>query len=284
MSELRTRMDNDMIIRGLADRTRKSYLAAVTGLAKYYQRPPDKISEQEVQAYLLHMIKDRGLSWSTCNLTVAALRFLYHTTLSYERGKMCVPAAKRPRRLPEILSRQQIVRLIEQTESLKHRAIFMLAYGAGLRVSELCHLRVCDIDAELMSIRVNYGKGAKDRYTLLSSRLLEQLRSYWRLYRPRPWMFPARGGDKPMDISTAQRAYQHAKQRARITKRGGIHGLRHAFATHLMEAGTDLHTIQRLLGHSHIRSTMRYLHLAHGDLVGRPSPLDLLELPRRQTS
>lgn len=279
MGQLRTRMENDMVVRGLAERTRKSYLAAVTALAKFYGRSPDRISEDEVQAYLLHLIKERGLSWSTCNQAVSAFRFLYHTTLGRDRTNFCVPAAKRPRQLPEILSRQEVTRLIEGTRNLKHRTILMTAYGAGLRVGELCNLRVRDIDSELMSIRVNNSKGAKDRYSLLSPRLLEQLRRYWQQYRPGVWLYPARGGQGPMDISTAQRAYLAAKQRAGISKRGGIHGLRHAFATHLLEAGADLHTIQKLLGHGHIKSTMLYLHLAHDRLKVQPSPLDLLELP-----
>jgi site-specific recombinase XerD len=156
----------------------------------------------------------------------------------------------------------------------------MTTYAAGLRVSEVVNLKVTDIDSDRMSLRVEQGKGAKDRYTLLSPRLLQELRSYWRRDRPAVWLFPSRTG-RPLDVSTAQKIYYAAKLRARISKRGGIHALRHAFATHSLEAGTDVHTIQRLLGHGHISSTMRYFHLAHPTLMAHRSPLDLLDLPTK---
>jgi site-specific recombinase XerD len=155
----------------------------------------------------------------------------------------------------------------------------MIAYSAGLRVSEVVHLRVPHIDSDRMTIRVEQGKGAQDRYTLLSERLLSELRDYWKLERPWPWLFPTRDRSGPINCCTAQRIYTAAKRRAGIAKAGGIHGLRHAFATHLLEAGTDLHTIQRLLGHRHISSTMRYFHLARKHVTDRCSPLDLLDFP-----
>ena len=280
MSELRTRMDNDMLLRGMADRTRESYVAAVARMVKFYRRSPEQISEPEVQAYLLHMMQEEKLSWSTCNIAANGLRFLYHTTLGRDRTQFCIPAAKQPSRLPEILSQEEIVRLFDATPNPKHRALLMTTYAAGLRVSEVVNLKVTDIDSDRMSLRVEQGKGAKDRYTLLSARLLEELRSYWRRYRPALWLFPSRSG-RPLDVSAAQKIYCTAKLRARITKRGGIHALRHAFATHSLEAGTDVHTIQRLLGHGHISSTMRYFHLAHPTLMAHRSPLDLLDLPTK---
>ena len=280
MSELRTRMDNDMLLRGMADRTRESYVAAVARMVKFYRRSPEQVSAPEVQAYLLHMLQEEKLSWSTCNIAAHALRFLYHTTLGRDRTQFCIPAAKQPSRLPEILSQEEIVRLFDSTPHPKHRALLMTTYAAGLRVSEVVNLKVTDIDSDRMSLRVEQGKGAKDRYTLLSPRLLEELRSYWRLYRPALWLFPSRTG-RPLDVSAAQKIYYTAKLRARISKRGGIHALRHAFATHSLEAGTDVHTIQRLLGHGHIGSTMRYFHLAHPTLMAHRSPLDLLDLPTK---
>jgi len=280
MSELRTRMDNDMLLRGMADRTRESYVAAVARMVKFYRRSPEQVSAPEVQAYLLHMLQEEKLSWSTCNIAAHALRFLYHTTLGRDRTQFCIPAAKQPSRLPEILSQEEIVRLFDATPNPKHRALLMTTYAAGLRVSEVVNLKVTDIDSDRMSLRVEQGKGAKDRYTLLSPRLLEELRSYWRLYRPALWLFPSRTG-RPLDVSAAQKIYYTAKLRARISKRGGIHALRHAFATHSLEAGTDVHTIQRLLGHGHIGSTMRYFHLAHPTLMAHRSPLDLLDLPTK---
>ena len=280
MSELRTRMDNDMLLRGMADRTRESYVAAVARMVKFYRRSPEQVSAPEVQAYLLHMLQEEKLSWSTCNIAAHALRFLYHTTLGRDRTQFCIPAAKQPSRLPEILSQEEIVRLFDATPNPKHRALLMTTYAAGLRVSEVVNLKVTDIDSDRMSLRVEQGKGAKDRYTLLSPRLLEELRAYWRRDRPAVWLFPSRTG-RPLDVSAAQKIYYTAKLRARISKRGGIHALRHAFATHSLEAGTDVHTIQRLLGHGHIGSTMRYFHLAHPTLMAHRSPLDLLDLPTK---
>lgn len=281
MSELRTRMHNDLLLRGMATRTRAAYIGAVARLARHYGRSPERISEREVQAYLLHLIQDKKLSWSTCSIAAHGLRFFYHTTLRRERTQFTIPAPKQPLRLPAILSREEVVRLFEATANQKHHTVLMTTYAAGLRVSEVVRLQLTDIDADRMSLRVEAGKGGKDRYTLLSPRLLEELRRYWRLCRPARWLFPGHGGAKPMDVTTAQKIYYAARNRARIAKPGGIHALRHAFATHLLESGTDLHTIQRLLGHNHIGSTMRYLHLAQKSLMGNHSPLDLLDLPPR---
>ena len=167
--------------------------------------------------------------------------------------------------------------MIELTPNPKHRALLMTTYGAGLRVSELCQLKVSDIDSARMTIRVEQGKGAKDRYTLLSPRLLAELRRYWVLYRPNAWLFTRRDPAQPISEATVHRIYHGAKARAGITKTGGIHALRHAFATHLLEAGVDIHSIQRLMGHGHISSTLRYFHLARKHLAGTPSPLELLD-------
>ena len=278
MGALRIRMENDMIVRGMAVRTREAYTGAVVRLTQFYRRSPAELTAREVEAYLLHLIQERKLSWSTCNIAANGFRFLYHTTLGRERTQFCIPAARQSQRLPEILSRPEVQRLLDGTGNRKHRALLMTTYAAGLRVSEVVALQLTDIDAARSSLRIEQGKGGKDRYSLLSARLLEALRAYWREYRPVRWLFPARGGQKPLDSSSAQKIYYAAKQRAGITKQGGIHALRHAFATHLLEAGTDLHTIQRLLGHGHISSTMRYLHLARPTLMAHGSPLDLLEL------
>jgi site-specific recombinase XerD len=279
MTTLRQQMDDAMLVRGFAERTRESYLAAVTRLAKFYRRPPDQLSEQEVQAYLVRMLREEQLAWSTCHQAVCAFRFFYHTTLKRPAPTFTIPGPKQPKKLPEILSAEEVQRIIASTTNCRQRALLATTYGAGLRLSELVHLKVTDIDAQRMSLRVEQGKGAKDRYTLLSAQLLEELRAYWRAYRPRGgWLFPSRGGRRPMDPTTVQKIYQAAKLRARIAKRGGIHALRHAFATHLLEAGVDLYTIQRLLGHGSIASTTRYLHLARRALLGTPSPLEWLDL------
>jgi site-specific recombinase XerD len=223
------------------------------------------------------MLREEHLAWSTCNIAVQAFRFLYHTTLGRPAPTFTIPGPKRRKTLPEILSPAEVRRLLEATTTRKQRALLATTYAAGLRVSEVVRLRLQDIDAERMSLRVEQGKGGKDRYTLLSPRLLAELRAYWREYRPPQWLFSARGGQRPLDISTAQKFYYAAKRHAGITKRGGIHALRHAFATHLLEAGTDLHTIQRLLGHGDLRTTMRYFHLARQTVLATPSPLEWLD-------
>ena len=276
MGELRDRMHHDMVVRGLAESTRESYLAAVAGLAKFYHRSPDRLAQREVEVYLVHLAEERKLAWNTRSLITNGLRFFYHTTLGRQRMDFAIPRPKAPAKLPEILSREEVARILSRPANRKHRVLLMTGYATGLRVSELVRLRVTDLDSDRMTIRVEQGKGGQDRYTLLSPRLLEELRAYWRGARPQPWLFPSQRGSRPVSISCAQRVYERAKREAGVRKRGGIHALRHAFATHLLEAGTDLHTIQRLLGHRHLGTSMRYFHLAQKTLAERPSPLDLL--------
>ena len=277
MTELRRRMDDDMVVRGMAERTRETYLRAITGLARHYRRSPDQVSDDEVQAYLLYLIRDRLRSWSTCNITVNALRFLFHTTLKRDRTTFCVPSPRQPGKLPAILSRDEVERLMAHASNLKHRTMLLTTYAAGLRLQEVLHLRVSDVDSARMTIRVEQGKGGKDRYTVLSRRLLEALRGYWKITRPTSWLFPSEETGHPLHPTALQRAYHTAKLRAGITKPGGIHALRHAFATHLLEAGVDIHTIQRLLGHGHLSTTTRYFQLTRHTEMGPDSPLDLLE-------
>jgi site-specific recombinase XerD len=279
MSELRKRMINDLVVRGLSENTQEAYLRAVTQLTKFYRRSPDQISECEVQDFLVHLSQERHLTWGSCNVTSHGLRFFYRITLGRSMPAFYVPCAKEPSKLPQILSQEEVTKLIQMTLNRKHRALLMAAYGAGLRVGELVRLKVSDIDSDRMSLRVDQGKGKKDRYTLLSKRLLQELRLYWQAYRPVFWLFPGQDGKSTLNRSSAQRVYYQAKERAGVAKQGGIHSMRHAFATHLLEAGTDLHTIQRLLGHTSISTTMRYFHLTQGHLSGTRSPLDLLEIP-----
>jgi site-specific recombinase XerD len=274
-------MEAEMAMRGLAYRTRETYVESVAKLAKFYGRRPDQISEAEVQSYLLYLLEERKLAHSSCNVMCSALEFFYRVTLKRRETEFCLPRPKVPAKLPQILSREEVAALIEQTTNLKHRAFLMTTYGGGLRLLEACQLKVGDIDSDRMTIRVECGKGAKDRYTLLSPRLLAELRRYWIAHRPRLWLFPgARDCEQPFSAHTAHRIYHAAKDRAGITKAGGIHALRHAFATHLLEAGVDVHTIQRLMGHGSLGTTARYFHLAQKHLSGTASPLDLLERPR----
>ncbi|MGH8602611.1 MAG: tyrosine-type recombinase/integrase [Gammaproteobacteria bacterium] len=249
---LRQKMQNDMVLRGMAARTQESYLRAVSGLARYYRRPPDAISVHEVQSYLLYLLQERRLAPNTCHLVANGLQFFYRTTLGQAETEFYIPRPKQPKSLPQILSRQQIAKLFEVTTHLKHRALLMTTYSAGLRVSEVARLKVTDIDSQRMTLRVEQGKGAKDRYTILSKRLLLELRRYWVAYRPNSWLFPMRGGQHPMDPSSVQKVYYNAKRKAGIAKPCGIHGLRHAFATHLLEAGVDsLHHPAALRARAH---------------------------------
>ena len=284
MTELRRRMTDDMVMRRMAEATQEAYLSAVVGLARFYRRSPDQITEAEVQAYLLHLIRERKRAWSTCNIVVHGLRFFYHVTLKRERTTFSIPAGRQPSTLPEILSREEVQRLIAATDSPKEHALVATAYATGLRVKELVHLKLTDLDAARGMIRVEQGKGAKDRYTILSPCLVEELRAYWTRARPRVWLFPGRDGQRPLDTSSVGKGYTAAKRRAGIPKRGGIHALRHAFATHLLEMGVDLATIQRLLGHASIQTTMRYLHVARTSLTLHGAPIELLSFPSASPS
>ena len=283
MTELRNRMDEAMVLRGFSPRTRESYLACVRALAKHYRRPPDVLDGPRIQAYLLHLITERKLAYATVNQASCAFRFLFGTVLRKPEMRLDIPMAKVPKRLPQILTRGEVSRLIDAAPTFRGRTLLALTYAAGLRLSEVCALQLSDIESapERMCIKVRQGKGAQDRYTLLSPRLLEMLRRYWRDQRPRTWLFPNRSGRAPIDVNTAHRIYCAARDAAGIAPEGGIHSLRHAFATHLIEAGVDLPTVQRLLGHGHISTTMRYVHLARARVTGTTSPLELLDPPRR---
>lgn len=278
---LRQRMTNDLKVRGLAENTQKSYLQAVSSLAKHYNRSPDTLSADEIQQYLIFLHDERHLCWQSCNAARHALRFLYRITLQYPETHFYIPGAKVPSKLPQILNEEELVRLFTVSTNPKHRAILMTAFAAGLRASELCHLKSDDIDSKRMCLRVDQGKGNKDRYVPLSLRLLEQLRDYWRRVRPSgPWIFAGHPKDRPMTRTGASWIYRTAAKKAGINKPGGIHTLRHNYATGLLEAGVELCVIQRRMGHRSISSTMRYLHIAQDKGESTSSPLDLLEFPR----
>lgn len=279
MTTLREKMLDDLRVRNLAENTQKSYVQSVAGLAKYYHRSPDRLSVQEVQAYLLHLSQERHLAWKSCNTIRHGLRFFYRVTLDRPATEFYLPCAKEPSKLPEILSHEEIVRLFTVTTNRKHRTLLMTTYAAGLRASEVTHLRVADIDSARMCLRIEQGKGRKDRYVPLAPRLLAQLRAYWREQRPAHWLFPGNRIDRPMTRPRAWQLYVKARERAGITKAGGLHTLRHCFASHLLEAGTELVVIQRLMGHNSIRSTLVYLHLARERTASTTSPLELLEFP-----
>lgn len=276
MSKLRQLMIRELQLQRKAPNTIKAYVTAVAQLANHYHRSPDDISIDEVRDYLHELIVKRSLSSSTCNQKLAGICFLYRHVL--RRPFDVRVASKRSGKLPEPLSRQEVAQLIGAVENVKHRTMLMTKYAAGLRVSELVNLQNQDIRSARMLIRVRQGKGAKDRFTLLSPGLLQQLRSYWRLFRPAIWLFPNANGTK-LSTSTIQRVFNRAKEKAGITHGRGIHSLRHSFATHLLESGIDLVTIQRLLGHNHLSTTTKYLHVTRVYLGKVQSPFDLLPRP-----
>jgi site-specific recombinase XerD len=272
-------MIDDMKLRRFAQKTQDAYVSAVAELAKYYKQSPDLLDKERIQKYLLHLMEERHLAWSTCNVAVAGMRFFYTQTLGRDSMHLGIPPMKSQTKLPEIFSFEEIERLLKCASSTKNRVLLMTTYAAGLRVGEVVNLKLSDIDSSRMTIRVSQGKGNKDRYTILSSRLLTELRAYYRQYKPPLWLFYGSYTGAQMSIGTAQTMYYTAKERAGITKKGGIHTLRHCFATHLLEAGVDLRTIQSLMGHASIITTMGYLRVTSKKLAATKSPLDLIETP-----
>ncbi len=278
MSSLGDRPDSSGQLRRFARSTQETYLREVERMAQHVHQPLDSIDQHQLQDYILFLLTERQLAWSSVNVIVAALRFFYTVTLNRRDLALAIPPRKTPQQLPEILSEQELRRLFD-LENPKHRVLLMTTYAAGLRVSEVARLKVTDIDSHRMMIRVENGKGGKDRYTILSQRLLPELRAYWKIHRPSRWLFPGQKPGEPIGPRTAEKVFREAKTRAAIRKSGGIHLLRHSFATHLLEAGVDIRTIQLLLGHSSIVSTARYLQLTRKTLDSCQSPLDLLNLP-----
>ena len=285
MTPLRQRMADAMIVRGLAERTQECYIDAVARMALHYHRSPDLLSSAEVEAYLLHMVKDRKLSYSSVNHAASASRFLFETVLGRKTEEhLRPPMAKVPQKQPELLSREEIACLFASCAHPVYRMVLQTIYATGLRISEACNLRVDAIDSapDRMSVRVVAGKGNVDRYSILSPSLLSLLRQYCQTYKPHrqsgKWLFANGTGERAVGIDSIQRAYHAARHGAGITKSGGPHTLRHGFATHLLEGGVDLYTISRLLGHSHISTTSRYLHLISPQFRAPKDvdPLDLL--------
>jgi site-specific recombinase XerD len=278
-SVLRKRFCDHMVLRGLSAKTQEAYLRAVAQLAAYYHRAPDQLSNDQIQGFLLHLIQDRKLAWGSCNVTFAGLRMFYRDVLGWNRTRFSIPPRVRQTRRPKVLSVQEIERLLEAARSLKHRVLLMATYSAGLRVSEVVRLKPTDIESDRMLIRVDQGKGNKDRYTILAERLLTELRQYWRAYSPGMWLFPGADRQRPLSITAAQRVYDKTRSAAGITHGAGIHTLRHSFATHLPDAGVDLLTIKQWMGHSSLATTSVYLHLSTNRRATVRSPLDTLNLP-----
>lgn len=281
MTTLRQHFVRELVIRGIAARTQESYVAAVYGLAKHYQQPPDQLSDEQLKDYVFYLAQEKKLAPATLNLTVYALRSFYQLVLqrSVDQLRRCLPAVKQAVHRPQVFSVEEMEKLLMVgCVHPKHRAFLMTVYGAGLRLGEACHLKAAHIDSARMLIRVEEGKGRKDRYTLLSPRLLQELRSYWRVVQPGPWLFFGRDRQVPLPEGTGQSIFDLAVQRAGLPKKGGIHSLRHSFATHLLESGVEITVVQKLLGHSSLSSTVTYLHVRRERVAQVQSPLQLLDL------
>jgi integrase/recombinase XerD len=279
MTALRRRMIEDMTLRNLAPRTIEVYVERVVTFAKYFNISPKRLGPEHIRGYLLHLIQERHVSWSYFNQSRCALQFLYRVTLGQDWVVEDVVCPKLPQKLPVVLSLEEVARFLGAITHIKHRAILMTAYAAGLRVSEVIQLRVADIDSQRMVLRIRQAKGQKDRFVVLSPRLLKILREYWKAVRPGDYLFPGARPDQPLSSGSVHRVCRAARQRCGLDKRVTVHTLRHSFATHLLEDGTDLRTIQILLGHRSLSTTARYLHVATAALRSTRSPLDRLDLP-----
>jgi integrase/recombinase XerD len=277
ISPLRRRMIEDMTVRNLSPATQRSYVHAVAKFARFFGRSPETLDLEDVRAFQVHLVAG-GMSWPALNQTVCALRFLYGVTLRQADLPERIVYAREPQKLAVVLSTEEVVRFLEAVPSLKCRAALTTAYAAGLRASEVASLKVADIDSSRMVIRVELGKGGRDRYVMLSPQLLDILRAYWRLARPPHWLFPRHDGEHPIHPATLNAACRSACAAAGLGKRVTVHTLRHSFATHLLESGTDIRIIQALLGHRNVNTTARYAQVATSTIRGTPSPLDQLRL------
>jgi site-specific recombinase XerD len=276
MGQFRDRMDQDLQIRGYAENTRRIYLYCVQQFVRHFNRPPDQLTLEHIRDYQLYLTQERKVSFSRFDQTVCALRFFYLTTLKKDWKLEYIPYKRTQRKLPYVLSPQEVSALFGQVHNVKHRAILMTIYAGGLRVSEAVHLRVRDIDSSRMLMRIEQGKRRKDRFVPLSSLLLSLLREYWKITRPTDWLFHGPDKSKPYTRESVHKIIQKAKDAAKISKPISAHSLRHAFATHLLESGTNLRVIQMLLGHNSLRTTEIYTHVAKNYLQQTISPLDAL--------
>jgi integrase/recombinase XerD len=276
-SPLRRRMIEDMTVRNLSPATQRSYLHAVSRFSRYFGHSPHRLGLEDVREYQVHLVAN-GISWPALNQTVCALRFFYGVTLGHNEIPERIPYARNPRGLPEVLGADEVVRFLEAVPSLRTRTALTTAYAAGLRASETVGLKVANIDSSRMVIRVEHGKGGKDRYVMLSAQLLKILRLYWRLSRPKDWLFPGREESRPIDVRLLGAACRSAGKAAGLGKRVTVHTLRHSFATHLLENGTDIRIIQVLLGHNNLATTARYTQVSRKIIAQTPSPLDRLRL------
>jgi len=281
MTPLRQRMLEELQRRNYSSNTVRLYLRHVAEFAQYFHRSPDQLGAEDIRQYQLFLIQEKKLAWSSYNQIVCALRFFYAKTLKRAFLLQDIPFPRKMQQLPLILSPEEVARILTAPQHLKSRALLMTIYAAGLRRSEVVRLRISDIDSARMTITVHQGKGQKDRLVMLSPVLLHTLRQYWRHTKPKHWLFPGQTPDQPICGNDLFRVFHNAVRRAGITKKVSPHSLRHSFATHLLESGTDLRTIQILLGHRSLKTTARYLHISQHQVRATASPLDSLDLTRK---
>jgi integrase/recombinase XerD len=280
MTQLRQRMLEELQRRNYSAGTIRLYLLHVATFAQHFHRPPDQLGAEHIRQYQLFLIQEKKLAWSSYNQIVCALRFFYAKTLKRACLLQDIPFPRHQQRLPLILSHEEVARILTAPTHLKSRALLMTIYAAGLRRSEVARLRVRDIDSARMTITVHQGKGQRDRVVMLSPVLLDTLRQYWRYEKPREWLFPGRNPNQPISGNDIFMVFHNAVLRAGINKKVCPHSLRHSFATHLLESGTDLRTIQILLGHRSLKTTSRYLHVSQEQVRATASPLDSLNLTK----
>jgi integrase/recombinase XerD len=282
MSKLRQQLIQELVLRGFSPRTQEAYISAVYQLAKYYRRRPDQLTDGEIKGYLLYLAQEKKLAASSRNQATSALRFFFAFVVGRPVDQLVrvLPFVRREVKRPQVFSIGELEKLFTMgCFRPRDRAFLMTVYGAGLRLNEACHLKIADLHPDRHQIRVVQGKGKKDRYTLLSPRLLEELRRYWMSCRPQDWLFPSTQDPKrPMSDATAQGIFNRAVERAGLPDRGGIHSLRHSFATHLLETGVEITVVQRLLGHSSLTTTSGYLHVRQERMAQIAGPLQLLDL------
>jgi integrase/recombinase XerD len=276
MTVLRERMLDDLRLRNYSDSTIKVYLRCIANFARHFGKSPDQLGPAQIREYQLYLVKQMRCSWALFNQTVCALRFFYGTTLGSKEMIEEIPYPRFEKRLPVVLSQTEVAALLLSKKNLKHRAILTTIYATGLRVSEVTNLQVTDIDSTRMIVQVRQGKGRKDRLVMLSPNLLTVLRQYWQAYKPAHWLFPGPNPSRSINDATVYRICRQAARAAKLSKSVSPHTLRHSFATHLLEAGTDLRTIQLLLGHRNLKTTALYLHVSTLALRSTTSPLDLL--------
>lgn len=283
MGKLRDQMLEDLQLRDYARRTCKAYVDCARAFVAYHRKPPQQMGELEIRQFLMHLVETKKAGPASRKMHVAGIKFLYEVTLRRPEVVASIPWPKVPHGVPEILSGSEVMSLLDAIEALRQRAVIMTAYGAGLRVSEVCALQVDDIDSKRMTIRVRLGKGNKARYVILPERVLFLLRRYWAIERPKkPWLFAGNQTGCPLSPASVRYHLSAAAKKTGLTKRVTPHILRHSFATHLLELGTDIRVIQMLLGHRSIRSTMRYTQMTPRILAKTTSPVDVLGTPKQK--